>query len=99
MRVLILGGTRFLGRALVQAAHDALLAAGLEEWMGVPLWIASPGWEATNRVAVDKAVAAGLRLRPLAETIRGALDDAATVEGVDIDPDRERDLLGSIGAQ
>jgi 2'-hydroxyisoflavone reductase len=39
----------------------------------VPLWIAAPGWEAANDVDVSRALAAGLRLRPLAETIRDTL--------------------------
>jgi 2'-hydroxyisoflavone reductase len=41
--------------------------------MGVPLWLAAPGWEAANDVDVSRALAAGLRLRPLAETIRDTL--------------------------
>lgn len=72
---------------------ETLLAEGLEEWMGVPLWIVSPGWEAANRVVVAKAVAAGLGFRPLAETIRATLAQAEPVDGVGLDPARERELL------
>lgn len=75
-------------------ASDRLLSAGVEEWMGVPLWIASPGWSAANRVNVSKALAAGLSFRPLAETILGALREAEPVEGVGLTPERERELLG-----
>jgi len=75
------------------AASDWLLAAGLEEWMGVPLWIASPGWEAANRVVVSRAVDAGLTLRPLQETVRGALECAPLVDGVGLTPEREAALL------
>ena len=42
---------------------------------GVPLWIAAPGWEAANRVSIERALAAGLTFRPLAETVRAALAD------------------------
>jgi 2'-hydroxyisoflavone reductase len=82
----------------VWVPSERLLAAGLEEWMGVPLWIASPGWEAANRVVVAKAVAAGLTFRPLAETIRDTLAwDAVRewprAEGVGLSPERERELL------
>ena len=73
---------------------DRLLEAGAEEWMGVPLWIVSPGWEAVNRVPVAKAVSAGLTFGPLADTILGALTEAETVEGVGLTPERERSLLG-----
>jgi 2'-hydroxyisoflavone reductase len=74
-------------------ASDVLLGAGLDEWLGVPLWIASPEWKAANRVVVDRAVASGLRFRPLAETIRATLADAQRVEGVGLEPERERELL------
>ena len=47
-----------------------LLAAGVDPWMGVPMWIAAPGSAAANRVDVSRALAAGLTLRPLAETVR-----------------------------
>lgn len=76
---------------------ETLLEAGVEEWMGVPLWIVSPGWEAANRVVVEKAIAAGLTFRPLAETILGALHEAEPVDGVGLTPERERDLLALAG--
>jgi 2'-hydroxyisoflavone reductase len=72
---------------------DLLLAAGVEEWMGVPLWIATPGWSAANRVDITKAIAAGLAFRPLAETVRGALEDAKPTEAVGLTPEREAALL------
>ena len=78
---------------LTWVPSDRLLAAGAEEWMGIPLWIASPGWEAANRVVVSKAMAAGLTFRPLAETIKGTLAESAPVEGVGLTPEREWELL------
>jgi 2'-hydroxyisoflavone reductase len=77
---------------------DKLLEAGVEEWMGVPLWIASPGWDAANRVVVERAVEAGLTFRPLAETIRDTLAWHAerewpAAEGVGLSEERERELL------
>src|SRR5262249_53727646 len=74
-------------------ASDWLLARGVEEWMGVPLWIASPGWEAANRVEVGRAIAAGLTFRPLAETVRGALEQAQTTKEAGLAPEREAELL------
>jgi len=41
--------------------------------MGVPLMMAAPGWEAANDMDVSRALAAGLRLRPLAATVRDTL--------------------------
>jgi 2'-hydroxyisoflavone reductase len=82
----------------VWVPSDRLLAAGVEEWMGVPLWIASPGWQAVNRVVVAKAVAAGLTFRPLAETIADTLAwelhrEWPRAEGVGLTPEREQELL------
>jgi nucleoside-diphosphate-sugar epimerase len=77
---------------------DRLLEAGVEEWMGVPLWIASAGWGAANRVVVGRALEAGLSFRPLAETIRDTLAWNAErewppAEGVGLSGERERELL------
>lgn len=50
-----------------------LLAAGVSPGMGVPLWVAEPGFEAFFGIDSSPAVAAGLVRRPLAETIRDTL--------------------------
>jgi 2'-hydroxyisoflavone reductase len=52
---------------------ERLLAAGVEPWMGVPMWIGDPECSAINRVDVSRALAAGLALRPLAETLADTL--------------------------
>jgi 2'-hydroxyisoflavone reductase len=76
---------------------DVLLAAGLDPWMGVPLWIAAPGWEAANRVPIERALAAGLTFRPLAETVRAALDDDTPLQlEIGLDPEREAELLARL---
>jgi 2'-hydroxyisoflavone reductase len=77
---------------------ETLLEAGVEEWMGVPLWIASPGWDAANRVVVERAIEAGLSFRPLPETIRDTLAwhvqrEWPPAEGVGLSSERERELL------
>jgi nucleoside-diphosphate-sugar epimerase len=49
---------------------------GVEPWMGdrsLPLWIGDPAWGGFSRRSNDRAKAAGLRLRPLVETLRDGL--------------------------
>lgn len=78
-------------------ATEDLLAAGLDPWMGVPLWIAAPGWEAANRVPIERALAAGLTFRPLAETIRAVLEDDTPLQlKVGLTPERQADLLARL---
>jgi 2'-hydroxyisoflavone reductase len=73
-----------------------LVERGVEEWSELPLWLA-PGAnpESASFMAVDvgKALAAGLRFRPLAATIRDTLEGADTSPAAGLDPDRERELL------
>ena len=83
---------------LVWVEPERLLAAGVGEWMELPLWIASPEYAAMQRTPVARAVAAGLRYRPLAETIRDTLAwdagrDGPSAEGVGLARERERELL------
>ena len=82
---------------LVWISSARLLAAGLDPWMGVPLWIAAPGWEAANEVPIERALAAGLTFSSLAETIRAGLDDDTlpTLE-VGLTPEREAELLARL---
>ena len=77
--------------------EDFLLAQGLGTWVEVPLWTK----EEDNGIFAarnDKAIAAGLRFRPLAETIRATLQwlptrpaDAEWRAG--LKPEREREVL------
>jgi 2'-hydroxyisoflavone reductase len=55
-------------------ASERLVAAGADPDMGIPLWIGDPGL-ARGFCDVDnaRAVAAGLTLRPVAETVRDTL--------------------------
>jgi len=58
---------------LVWVDDSALIGAGVSRWMGVPLWITEPGWEAANRASIDNALAAGLHCRSVDETIADTL--------------------------
>ncbi|WP_261559895.1 NAD-dependent epimerase/dehydratase family protein [Frankia tisae] len=57
----------------VWVSSERLIAAGVNPWMGIPLWIAAPGCEAINEVDVSRATAAGLTIRPLARTLADTL--------------------------
>ena len=82
---------------LVWVPSKRLLAAGLDPWMGVPLWIAAPGWEAANRVPVGRALDAGLTFRPLADTIAAALvDETPPALRVGLSAEREAELLAQL---
>ena len=72
-----------------------LAEQGVGEWMELPLWVASPAYEWIHRVDVRRALAAGLGLRPLVETVRGALDEAEPKEGVGLTAEREAELLAT----
>ena len=75
--------------------EDVLVEHEVGEWMELPLWIAPSSPEATMLAAIDhrRATATGLTPRPLVDTVRATLAEAAPVDGVGLAPDRERDLL------
>jgi 2'-hydroxyisoflavone reductase len=81
---------------LVWTAERFLLDAGVEPWSELPLWLA-PSANENERyflaVDVSKAIAAGLRFRPLEATIRDTLAGARTTADAGLDPRRERELL------
>jgi nucleoside-diphosphate-sugar epimerase len=81
---------------LVWVPTGDLLAAGVDPWMGVPLWIGAAGWEAANRVPIARALAAGLTFRPIDETVRDAWTDPTPIQlSVALSPEREEELLGA----
>ena len=63
-------------------------------WMQLPLWLPEPEMAGLHETDVSRAVAAGLRFRPLAETIEGAAT-APAVDGVGLTPEREAELLAA----
>jgi len=91
----------------VRAAPSAwLLEQGVEPWMGprsLPLWLPDPGWRGFNARAGRRARAAGLRTRPLEETLadtlaweRSRAHDRQHRAG--LTPDDERSLLVELAA-
>lgn len=71
---------------------EFLLESDVEPWTELPLWL--PGPEYAGLTDVSRALAAGVRFRPVAETIRGAAA-APAVEGVGLTPEREAELLAA----
>jgi 2'-hydroxyisoflavone reductase len=97
------------GARLTWVSDDALVEAGVEPWMELPLWIPERDGAGTWQVAAARAEAAGLRPRPVAETVadvwawlRAGGPDA---EGPDwlsphapqgMAPEREQELLAAV---
>jgi 2'-hydroxyisoflavone reductase len=52
---------------------DFLHAQGVEEWMELPLWLYDEQYRGMLSVDTSPAFAAGLRTRPLEETVRDTL--------------------------
>ena len=74
---------------------EVLNERAVGEWMELPLWLSDPDSAAMHETDVSRAVAAGLTFRPLAETVRDTLDEANTVEGVGLTPEREAEILAA----
>ena len=82
------------GADVTWVSDDFLREHEVGEWMELPLWIGDPAWAGMHETDVGRAVAAGLRFRPLQETIEGAAG-AAAVEGVGLTREREEELLAA----
>jgi 2'-hydroxyisoflavone reductase len=56
-------------------ASDFLESKKVQPWSNLPVWVPSePGNEGRGRTSIEKAVAAGLTFRPLADTTKATLD-------------------------
>jgi nucleoside-diphosphate-sugar epimerase len=83
---------------IVWVPAEKLVAAGVGEWVELPLWTVSPEFAAMQQANVSKALATGLRFRPLEETVRATLAwdgerEWPRAEGVGLAPEREQELL------
>jgi 2'-hydroxyisoflavone reductase len=74
-------------------APEFLVEHGVGQWMELPLWIHDPALAYADRVDVTRALDAGLTFSSLEETVRGALNEAATTDAAGLTPDREAELL------
>jgi 2'-hydroxyisoflavone reductase len=72
---------------------EFLVERGIGEWMELPLWIQDPEWVGLHLADVSRALAAGLELRPLEETVRATLERAEPTDEAGLTPEREQMLL------
>ena len=89
------------------ADPDALAAAGVQPWMDLPIWIsAGEDHDSMHGADVSRAMAAGLRIRPLEETVADTWAWLQSIGGIapqrpdrpvlGLDADRERALITAL---
>jgi 2'-hydroxyisoflavone reductase len=83
------------GANLTWVTDEFLLEQEVGEWMELPLWIGDPAWAGMHLTDVSRALAAGLRTRPVTDTVRDTLALAQPVDGVGLTPEREAELLAA----
>jgi 2'-hydroxyisoflavone reductase len=85
---------------LVWVDPEFLSEHEVDEWMELPLWLASPEYAGMLSVDPSRAFAAGLETRPLEETARDTLawvqsGEAPADPPAGLDPEKERTVLDS----
>jgi 2'-hydroxyisoflavone reductase len=85
-------GELLAGAEVTWVSDEFLQEHEVGPWMELPLWLPDPEWAGMHDTDVGRALAAGLRFRPLGETIAGAAD-APAEDGVGLTPEREAELL------
>jgi nucleoside-diphosphate-sugar epimerase len=92
---------------LVWIPDERLVAAEVEPWVELPLWIPAAQFPGTWTIGTERAQAAGLRCRPVADTVADVaawlrdggedeLDDwRSEVRPPLMEPEREQQILGS----
>jgi hypothetical protein len=86
--------TLLAGADATWVSDEFLQEHGVGPWMELPLWLPDAEWAGMHASDVSRAVAAGLRFRPLEETIGGAAG-APVEDGVGLTPEREAELLAA----
>ncbi|CAM5239399.1 NAD-dependent epimerase/dehydratase family protein OS=Streptomyces alboniger OX=132473 GN=CP975_09755 PE=4 SV=1 [Streptomyces alboniger] len=86
-------------------APEVVLDAGIEQWMELPVWLA-PGelHDTMHRTSSEKAILAGLRTRPVEETVRDTWEWLRSIGGtppqrpdrpaLGLAPEKEAKVLG-----
>ena len=65
---------------------DFLVEHEVGEWMELPLWLHDPAYASMLSTPVDRALAAGLSIRPLVETVAGTLEWIAAGDELSSEP-------------
>ena len=75
--------------------EQRILDAGVQPWTELPLWLPGTEYRGMARADIGRALAAGLRFRPLEETVVDTLAWDRTVPGdrPTLAPERERAIL------
>lgn len=84
---------------IVWVPDEFLVEQGVGEWMELPLWVQDPEWRGMHLADVTRALDVGLTFRPLAETVRGTLDEAEPSADAGLTPEREAELLETWAAR
>jgi 2'-hydroxyisoflavone reductase len=96
------------GRGTLRWADPvALVDAGVEPWTDLPIWLpAGEDHDTMHEADVTRAIAAGLRIRPLAETVTDTWSWLRSIGGVapqrpdrpvlGLSPERERELITAL---
>jgi 2'-hydroxyisoflavone reductase len=76
---------------------QAVLDAGVQPWTELPLWLPDPEYAGMSRANISRAVEAGLRFRPLEETVADTLAWDRTVPGgrPTLAAEKEREILAA----
>jgi len=78
----------------VEVIDDAFLTAqGIEDEL--PLWADDPAWAAWAQVDVTSAIGAGLRFRPIDDTVAATLAHTQPVPGIGLEPEREAEIIAA----
>ncbi len=88
-------GDLLAGAEPIWVTDEFLVSNEVGEWMELPLWIADPAFAGMQQTAVSRAIGAGLRTRPVEDTLRDTLALAQPVDGVGLTPEREAELLAA----
>jgi 2'-hydroxyisoflavone reductase len=90
---------------------SVLLEAGVQPWMELPMWVPDiPELSGIWDVSGDRALRTGMRYRPLTDTVHDTwmwlrqeaasgtpLDQIARRPDIGLDPEKEREILASLG--
>ena len=82
---------------IVWTDEQRVLDAGVQPWLELPLWLPDEEYAGMARADISRAVEAGLRFRPLEETVADTLAWDRTVPGdrPTLSPEREREILAA----